>query len=267
MKNKKKTPFWRLSGADVQGISYLLGTMHLKPPGPKPSWEAPFLNYIDLCQVFATEFSLDEVDPVLLRKFSLLPDNQLLSDYLTEKKFKKLEKVLLKSLGLPLRSLIRMQPLMIVNLISEQLLAAYHPVSMDSELWQAAVKKGKRMEGIETFEEQLQILKKIPIDYQVKNLVSIIKNINQYRKKLLHLAKVYDTGDIQQLYKVSKQGMGSIRKLMLIDRNHIMAERIYDKIQTTSMFCAIGAGHLAGKEGVLRLLKKKGVTIKPILVK
>ena len=267
MKNKKKTPFWRLSGANIHGISYLLGTMHLKPPSEKPSWQAPFLNYIDLCQVFATEFSLDEVDPVLLRKFSLLPDNQLLSDYLTEKKIKKLEKVLLKSLGLPLRSLLRMQPLMVINLISEQILAEYHPISMDNELWQAALKKGKRLEGIETFEEQLQILKKIPIEYQVKSLVSIVKNISQYRKKLLHIAKVYDTGDIQQLYKVSKQGMGSIRKLMLIDRNHIMADRIFEKIQQNSMFCAIGAGHLAGKEGVLRLLKKKGVTVKPILMK
>jgi len=267
LKKKKKTPFWRLSGANIQGISYLLGTMHLKPPGPKPIWQAPFLNYMDLCQVFATEFSLDEVDPVLLRKFSLLPDNQLLSDYLSEKKINKLEKILAKSLGLPLRSLLRMQPLMVINLISEQILAAYHPVSMDNELWKAALKKGKRMEGIETFEEQLQILKKIPIEYQVKNLVSIVSNLNQYRKKLLHLAQVYDTGDIQQLYKVSKQGMGSIRKLMLIDRNHLMAERIFEKIQTDSMFCAIGAGHLAGKEGVLRLLKKKGVTIKPILMK
>lgn len=241
--------------------------MHLKPPGSQPSWQAPFLNYIDLCKGFATEFSLDEVDPVLLSKFSLLPEGQLLSDHLSEKKIKKLERVLVKSLGLPLRSLMRMKPLMIINLISERILAEYHPVSMDHELWQAALKKGKDLEGIETFEEQLQVLQKIPLEYQLKNLRSVVKNIGQYRKQLLHLAEVYDTGDIQQLYKVSKKGMGSIRKLMLLDRNHLMADRIFEKIQNKSMFCAIGAGHLAGKEGVLRLLKKKGVTVKPIIVK
>ena len=267
MKKNKQTPLWRISGNALSNPSFLLGTMHLKPQGTATEWQAPFLPYIDSCEVFATEFPLNEVDTNLLSKFSLLPDNQLLTHYLSEKKINKLEKVLLKSLGLPLRSLLRMKPLMIVNLITERMFAGYHPISMDNDLWKIAESKGKQLEGIETFEEQLRILHKIPIEYQLKNLLSITKNIGQYRKQLLHLVTVYEKGDIQKLYKLSKKGMGSIKKIMLVERNHLMANRFFDKATQTTLFCAIGAGHLGGKEGVLRLLKQKGLKVKPIIFK
>jgi len=267
MKKNKQTPLWRVTGNLFPHSSFILGTMHLKPKGTTTQWQTPFLPYIDSCEVFATEFPLNEVDPNLLGKFSLLPDNQLLSDYLSEKKINKLEKILLKSLGLPLRSLLRMKPLMIVNLITERMLASYQPISMDNDLWKIAETKGKQLEGIETFEEQLRILDNIPIDYQLKNLLSITKNIGQYRKQLLHLVTIYEKGDIQKLYQLSKKGMGSIKKLMLIERNHLMADRFFERTKDTSLFCALGAGHLGGKEGVLRLLKQKGLKVKPILFK
>ncbi len=238
--------------------------MHVKPLRKEENWQETYLNYIDLCKVFATEFPLDKVDTTLLGKSSLLKEDQLISNLLSTLQLNKLEKKLLKSLGLPLRSLMRMKPIMIVNLINERLLADCNPISMDISLWQAAEKKGKILKGIETFEEQLQLLERIPIKYQLKNLLSIVKNIGKYKRQLLHLAALYDAGDMQKLYKVSKKGLGPIRKFMLKDRNKIMTERIIGLATEQSLFCAIGAGHLAGKNGVLRLLKQQGLTIKPI---
>lgn len=248
----------------MNGISYLLGTMHVKPLGKKENWQDLYINYIDLCKVFATEFPLDQVDVALLGKSSLLKDDQLISNLLSTSQLNKLEKKLLKSLGLPIRSLLRMKPIMIVNLINERILADCKPISMDKTLWQAAEEKGKILKGIETFEEQIDLLERIPIKYQLKNLLSIAKNIGKYKQQLLHLADIYDAGDIQQLYKVSKKGLGPIRKFMLRDRNEIMANRIIELAKEQSLFCAIGAGHLAGKNGVLRRLKQQGLTIKPI---
>ncbi len=264
MKKNKLTPFWRISGAHLNGISYLLGTMHVKPSRKEKNWQETYLNYIDLCKVFATEFPLDKIDVTLLGKSSLLKEDQLISDLLSTSQLNKLEKKLLKSLGLPLRSLLRMKPIMIVNLVNERILADCNPISMDTSLWQAAEEKGKILKGIETFEEQLQLLERIPIKYQLKNLLSIVKNIGKYKQQLLHLGALYDAGDMQKLYKVSKKGLGPIRKFMLKDRNKIMADRIVELATEQSLFCAIGAGHLAGKYGVLRLLKQQGLTIKPI---
>jgi len=266
LKKKKQTPLWRITGQETKGISYVLGTMHLKPNTEKAIQTSFFYNYIDLCDVFATEFPLNEVNSALVSQFTLLPEGKKLTDYMSEKKFSKIEKQLLKSLGMPLRSLLRLQPLMVINLINEQLLAAYQPISMDRDLWNTAEKKGKVLSGIETFEEQLQILNKIPIEYQIKNLLSIAQKLSAYKKQLLNMAVTYDTGDIQKLNKLSKKGLGSIRKFMIKDRNHIMADRIYTMILEKNLFCAIGVGHLAGKEGVLRLLKLKGLSVKPVKI-
>jgi len=221
LKKNKLTPFWRISGAHLNGISYLLGTMHVKPLGKKENWQGTYNNYINLCKVFATEFPLDKVDVTLLSKSSQLKNEQLISNLLSTSQFNKLEKKLQKSLGLPLRSMLRMKPIMIVNLINEQLLADCNPISMDKCLWQAAKEKGKILKGIETFEEQIELLERIPIKYQLKNLVSIVKNIGKYKRQLLHLAELYDTGDIQKLHKISKKGLGPIRKFMLKDRRKI----------------------------------------------
>jgi uncharacterized protein YbaP (TraB family) len=43
-----------------------------------------------------------------------------------------------------------------------------------------------------------------------------------------------------------------------------MANRIADLIQQQTAFCAIGAAHMAGAKGVLRLLKLKGLSINPV---
>ena len=74
MKKNKRTPFWRISGAQLNGISYLLGTMHVKPLGKKHNWQERYINYIDLCEIFATEIPLDKIDVTLLGKSSQLED-------------------------------------------------------------------------------------------------------------------------------------------------------------------------------------------------
>jgi len=58
--------------------------------------------------------------------------------------------------------------------------------------------------------------------------------------------------------------MGKLRKMMIDDRNFIMADRIAKMTSQQTAFVAVGAGHLGGKKGVLRLLKLKDIKLKPI---
>ena len=45
-----------------------------------------------------------------------------------------------------------------------------------------------------------------------------------------------------------------------------MAEKIASLANSGSVFCSIGAGHLSGQKGVLRLLRNKGYVLKPIML-
>jgi uncharacterized protein YbaP (TraB family) len=71
---------------------------------------------------------------------------------------------------------------------------------------------------------------------------------------------------VQQLYKMVKKNSKGMRPLMLYRRNEVMAERIGALVQEQRVFAAIGAAHLGGGKGVLRLLKKQGLTLHPVQV-
>ena len=158
-----------------------------------------------------------------------------------------------------------MRPLFITNLLTEKILTDDNSVAMDSELYQLAQTLGKECTGIETFAEQLAILEQIPLAYQVKSLLKIGKNIKQFRKGLKKMFIIYESQDVQKIHKIAKKGAGKMRKIMLYQRNELMVERFSEKIYKKSIFCAIGAGHLGGKQGVLRLLKQKGLIVKPVI--
>ncbi len=51
---------------------------------------------------------------------------------------------------------------------------------------------------------------------------------------------------------------------MLYERNEIMARRFVEIASERSLFCAVGAGHLAGEKGMLRQLKKQGFKTTPV---
>ena len=265
MKKKKQTLLWQISHSKLSGNSYILGTMHIKLE-KNENWTVPIIEKIKTCQAFATEFDLSKVSPKAIQQFSQLTDNQMITDFISEKKLQKLERILLKSTGLPIRSLLKFKPIFILNLLIEKMLSQAQTVSMDAELWELSAGMGKKLEGIETFEEQLAILNKIPIKHQVKSLLQAGRNIKKFRKNLLKMSRVYETGDVQKIHKVAKNGLGGIRKLIIYDRNELMANRIFEKIQEKTIFCAIGAGHLGGKKGILRLLKQKGLTLQPVVI-
>ena len=238
--------------------------MHIQPKG-NPNWINPYIELLDKCEDFATEFDLGEANPVLIAQHAKLPDNRSLTDFITPKKLIKLERIFLKTAGLPIGGLLRTKPLFITNLLTEKILTEDNSVAMDSELYQLAKEMDKECMGIETFEEQLMVLNKIPLEYQVKSLLKIGRNISQFKKGLKRMYTVYESGDVQKIHKMAKKGIGGLRKLMLYQRNVVMTDRFFKIIQEKSIFCAIGAGHLGGKQGVLRLLKQRGLTVKEVV--
>ena len=113
----------------------------------------------------------------------------------------------------------------------------------------------------------IEILSKISLDFQVKSLNWMAKNFKQFKKQLMKMTADYEASDIQKLFRSAKKNSKGLRKILLYDRNKIMAKRIAEMAREQSIFVAIGAGHLGGLKGVLRLLKKEGLKIRPVLLK
>jgi len=122
---------------------------------------------------------------------------------------------------------------------------------------------------LETLEEQMKALNTIPVDDQAKQLVQAIKETQKMKnnnKTMDELMKAYTEGDLTKLFQLSQKSdlKGDAQKALITQRNHNMADRIDAKIKNTSIFIAVGALHLPGEEGIIRLLEKKGYILKNV---
>ncbi len=258
----KQSLLWKIERDDLPGTSYLFGTMHVKDQRAFQRLDKVY-NAISACNIFAAEFDLDSsagIDPHLFN----FPSGLTLNQMMPIKKYEKLRKTLQRHLKIDIHPLRHHQPLLISNLIEAQLLATDMPHSLDEHLWQYARSLTKEMSGIETLQEQTSVLQKISLKQQLQNLLSTVRNFPRYRQHLLQMADWYAQAELLKLYRSTKKNTRGMRPILLYDRNQLMATRITTMIIQQPAFCAIGAAHLAGQKGVLRLLKQQGFRLNPI---
>ena len=262
MKDKKKTLLWEIRREGAPGPSFLFGTMHVQDQRAFTFLQQAY-EKIGECGLMALEFDLGEaptgMDPAMVR----LPEGVSLTQLISPKKFQKIRKVFRKVAGLDLNNLQSFSPMMVSNIINERILSQDMPVSLDEHLWKYAESLGKPIVGIESYREQLDILQQIPLEYQVQALVEMGQHIGRHRRQLLRMAEIYQEGDIFKLYRSARRSASGLRELLLYRRNRIMAGRIVELAEQHRLFCAIGAGHLAGGKGVLRYLKREGWRVRP----
>lgn len=271
MKNKqnrnKNSLVWQILPPDSLGKedkkpSFIIGTMHVRDARAF-QFEHIFYEKILNCEAFATEFNLDEAQNETGFSMSL-SDNVLLTDLIKPKTFEKISRVVQQKMGVPLTHFNSLKPIIVTNMLTESVLSSDRMLSLDETLWRFAAQNGRILRGIETFDEQVEILNKMSLDEQIKGLKDLASNFSKFRQQLLGMAKFYEKAEIQKLYKAARRTTKGSRRLLLFDRNEIMAQRIAELSQNMTLCAAIGAGHLAGKKGVLNLLKNAGFEVKPV---
>lgn len=258
----KQALLWKLSKKQHQD-SFLLGTMHVKS-------ESAFkrLNQINHLledvEVFAAEYDLDILAATASSSDMMIPAGKHIRDLLTPAQYKKLEHQLSKTFNVQIGQFGRFLPLIIVNLISELTLSQDYNLPLDMYLWSKAQELGLKTIGIESYESQLAIINRIKLQHQVKMLLNIARNPDKFRKNLFRMAEWYEQEEIIKLYKSGKKSLGKYKNILLKSRNFIIADRFEEVTKDQKSLFAFGAGHLAGKDGVLKLLKEKDWKLKAI---
>jgi hypothetical protein len=143
---------------------------------------------------------------------------------------------------------------------------------MDRLLYQSAVLRGKAVVGLESPQEQIAVLGDLTPDEQITLLREAVNNYPDMADMFEAITRAYINRDLARLQAVADEHMpGSdsqlsdkIEQLMVVDRNHRMVRRLAEPLQQGNSFVAIGALHLPGEEGVLRLLAKQGYTVVPL---
>ena len=252
--------FWRLAHKDaLERQSVIFGTIHL------PIDHEEIINqinrYIHKYEFIYTETSLDISHQKLILPHMTMPIEEW-SSHISDRQLLKLKKVLLKSYNIDFGTINHLRPMFLMSLIYQSLHTSREAVKLDQYIWESAQHTNKKLRGIESIHQQIEILNKIPLDYDFRLLMKWCRNINKMNKKFKSLIEAYYDQSILSLSKHSKSNLSSIKNLLIDRRNEAMTETIIAEHLKHPALFTFGAGHLAGANGILRLLKNKGFVIK-----
>lgn len=256
----KKSLLWKIELPNKE-TSFLFGTMHVRDQRIFSHVDA-LCDCIKQCEAFATEIDLAGAlpDPTIF----LIPEYKTLSELYSKRHYDRMRKILIKSFNFDIHHFKQHLPLLIINMLTETTLSEDREVALDKYLSDYALEQGKLMMGVETLEDHLNVLHLIPLEYQLKALKDLSRNVKTFKKNIQQITKYYLKQDISKLYQSSKKSLHGIRSVMLYDRNFKMVDQIEKMALEQSSFIAVGAAHLAGEKGILRLLKKKGFKLSPM---
>jgi uncharacterized protein YbaP (TraB family) len=252
---------WQLFYPDGKE-SLLFGTMHVRDKSAYRFVDT-IKEKILLCNCYYGEIDLNEAGLSIKPEDYMMPSGVSLRELLPKRKYERMQKYLEKIIGIQLENFDMLLPLITINKIAESILTEDEALSLDHYLWLFAEQHSKACGGIESVEEQLELIKSINIDLQLRMLVKLCKNLSSYRKQVNTLKNYYENQQIHQLYKVTRSSLGKLKHDLLKKRNIKMARRIAD-IDLDKNFFTVGAAHLAGYYGLIRLLRQDGIKCKAI---
>ena len=276
-----KTFMWRL---DYQGkSSNILGSVHfLKKdmyPLPEPIEEA-FARSEFL--VVEADISADKMSRhlVITMEKGMYKGEENLKQNLSDKTYRMAESVLEKS-GLDISFYQKFKPWFLALTISglELMKMGYDPnFGVDKYFIDRVAGKGgdtgsipEKILELEGIPFQINLFDGFSKEENDRFLFYSLQEIFQYRKEIDHLVQAWKQGDAARMEQLLDMNMkqnselGSIYKIFVVDRNIAMADKIFNFIKTGKVyFIVVGAAHLIGPQGILRLLEQKGVSLSQI---
>ncbi|MEJ7934992.1 TraB/GumN family protein [Sphingobium sp. AN558] len=133
----------------------------------------------------------------------------------------------------------------------------------DKILMANAKAQGKRIEALETVEQQLGFFASLPMDQQVRFLTSTVDGLGDMEAQFASLMRHWQRGEPDRLAKEMNESLEAtpeLAQLLLIGRNASWAKWIKARLDRPgTVFVAVGAGHLAGAGSVQDQLKALGI--------
>ena len=258
--------FWKVTGNGLEKPSYLYGTVHLIPKSDFFFIDS-LENKFKSCSEIILEVDMD--DPGFLAKtqqLMFMPDNKTLKDLLDTTEYNQLSEFFKDSLNLQLEQFQRIKPFFLAQFIIPKMINK-SLTSYEMTFVQMAKKYNIDLTGLESVEEEMNSIDKIPYKKQAELILENINNFNENRQIYSKLIDAYKGADFENFYKLmlkSSTELKEFEQLLLIDRNERWIPRIEKMIKAKSCFIAVGALHLEGQNGLVALLRSKGYNVSPI---
>jgi uncharacterized protein YbaP (TraB family) len=260
---------WKIEGPGIQKGSYLCGTMHLiekqyfifpdklekivkktdklvmELAGLPNQLEA--MKYVTLTEgTFADFFSKEQMDSILVWAKAELN--------MSEEAFTK--------------TMSKMKPFVVVQMAT-QIHFMGKTESYEVSFEKIARENDIAIAGLETIAEQMGIFDNMTKEQQTEMVMETIRDPKKGIEITQKMQKLYQGQNVDSLYLMIQEEGGTMTEdqaTILDDRNERWIPMIEEMAKKEKLFIAVGAGHLGGPKGVIRLLEQKGYTLTPVKI-
>jgi uncharacterized protein YbaP (TraB family) len=260
---------WKASSPST--TVYLLGSIHLGDKDLYPLPEA-VESAFNASKLLVVEVNVKDVDKLaalkLVQQYGIYSEGDSLSKHVSKSTSDALDDFCSKH-GLPRMLLERMKPW--VAAITVEALAlqqAGEDPNLGIDLhFLNEIKQQQKIEQLETADFQMTVLSSGSESEQQEMLADVLKDVGDAKEHIRQMQDALLSGDpatVQQ-YLQEHNTPKSLYKRLLDDRNGPMADRIDGYLKGKDQcFVVVGAAHLVGDQGIVRLLQQKNYKVELI---
>ena len=282
---------FRISGNGLEKPSYILGTIHVLSGDLLDSIPA-FLEAENQCQQLFVESDVTDQQNrqerrAAGRQVMTMPDGKTIADVLGEERMAILQERLKETCHVNLadsasQTILHYQPFCftyMLNMMVQMEVYMKYPAMRNGNMIDGACMKRAKARGwkvgnldrVFTSEELEEIKEKItPIDEQVDTLMAFLNNFDERRQGILNkfeeqhnMGHYWSAGDYESFERLVLPGVEATPGLFA-ERNKKWMPIIIEAAKEMPTLFVFGAGHLAGPEGVVRMLRDAGYTVEQL---
>lgn len=260
---EKKSLLWKISGNGLAKESYLFGTIHIACDATLPK---KVLDALDKTNQLCLELDMDDpnMQTEMMGKM-MMKNGVTIESMMSEDDFKLVDDFFKKQSGFSLKMMNSIKPFALSAMLYPKMLDC--PIqSFENELMKVAKEQNEETIGLETIGEQLAIFDAIPYQTQVNELIKSAKSdLSTDKKELKALLELYKSEDLEAMVQYSDSSenimTSEFKEELLNNRNKNWIDRITKIAKEKPTLFGVGAAHLGGENGVIKLLRKKGYKV------
>lgn len=269
-KGKYPSLLWEITGNGLTKPSYLFGTMHVSSKMVFHLSDSFYyaIQHVDMValELNPADWQKDMVrmDAAQAEYTKFYRDDSY--NYLNEKSFR------IEDYTDNIKSALTINPQQINSLLYRSFAGAEdyeEDTYLDLYIYQTGRKFGKKPAGVEEYyETQKKILEAYAASAKEKNKKEIDTDGDSPYDIQKKLQDAYRRGDLDMLDSLQRLTFNSpaFTEKFLYERNVIQANSMDSIMKNNSLFVGVGAAHLPGARGVIEILRKKGYTLRPVIM-
>jgi uncharacterized protein YbaP (TraB family) len=265
-----KSLLWEISGNGLKTPSYLFGTYHLAGKSFIDSLST-VKTYFNTCKTVAGEIVIDSTMVTKVGAAMMFKDSTTLDKIFTPAQYKLVNDYVKQVTKMDLAVFNHFKPATVSTLLSAftapKTITATNP-ALDMYFQEEAKRLNYKVIGLETAEDQIDLLFNDPIADQKKQLLKSVLKKDKEKKSGEQLYSLYLQQDLDGIEKLmnADDDTPELTDRMLKNRNLKWIAELPAIIKEQPTFVAVGAAHLVGKYGLIKQLRLKGYTVKAVKI-